>query len=101
MGVVSPQPHQQEVILAEKKRVNQRLIRPKVGLRSPSTWESIINHIWLWFGHSYTHLKLFWLLKANPTNQTEICNEVSKQLTCACVNGCGLVMATPIGHHYA
>ena len=50
MDVVWPLSHPQEVILAE--RVNQRPIRQKVGVRSPSTQESIINHIWVCFGHS-------------------------------------------------
>ena len=40
-----------------------------------------MNHIWVRIGHSHTHWKLFWLLKANQrTDETEILNEVSKQL---------------------
>ena len=34
----------------------------------------------------HTHRKLFWLKKVNPYR---------------CVSGCGRIIATPIGHHYA
>ena len=60
------------------ENVNYRPIRQNVGVWSTSTWERIINHLWVWVGHSHTHWKLFWLLNANPTtNLTEIWNEVS------------------------
>ena len=90
--------------------------RPKFGMCSIRIWLSIIKHMWAWQWvcscHSHTHWNLLWLLKANSTtNQTEIWNEVSKQLgehfnymcvcVCVCINGCGLVIATPIGQHYA
>ena len=43
--------------------------------------ESNINLMWVWFGHSHNYWKLFCIIKANQrTNQTEIWNDISKQL---------------------
>ena len=75
---------------------------------SPSTQESIVNHMWVWFSHSHNNWKLLWLLKANQiTNQTVIWNVVSKQLgdhyyshTGVWVCWCGVVIDTQVGWHY-
>ena len=62
-------------------KVNQTPIRQKVGMWSPSTRDSIVNHIWVWIGHSHTHSKVVLSIRTNGTiNQTENLNEVSKQL---------------------